>query len=240
LPEAVVKGGGLELDDQRLAFLHGLFEPVRALLSLGESQVSPCGGEFAHVTAAARLDQLPKDLAGQAMTITAIGGKITGMETYRRIVRNSKPAPKRTAETARAIYGTSVQGALLTTAPAPYSGIGVFAIDHRGEIAGGSTVSIAGQQMEAEVVEASVQVLEDCRVKPKEAPAAGPGRGIDKVMILDDGEDVQGSISREQPEETPSCRRCGSACRRSRGRWAGRVAPGDSRVATRSSTSSGP
>jgi len=140
----------------------------------------------------------------RAMTITGIMGKPTGTETYRRIVRNSQAVPRCTAETVRGTYGTAADGITLMTlpgqaqpVPAPQSGIGAFAIDGRGGITGGSTVSLSGELMEVELADASFQVMADCtgyilyRIKPKGAPAALPGRALDKVVIMDDGEEIR-------------------------------------------------
>jgi hypothetical protein len=140
----------------------------------------------------------------RAQTVTGIMGKPTGTETYRRIVRNSQIAPKCTAETVRGTYGTTVDGILLMSlpgqaqpVPVPYSGIGAFAIDGRGGITGSGTSSAAGELMEWEVPEGSLQVLADCtgylgyRVRLKGAPAALPGRAVDKIVILDDGEEIR-------------------------------------------------
>ena len=139
----------------------------------------------------------------RAMTVTDFPMKYTGVETHRRIVRNSQAAPRCTAETVRGTYGTAAEGIILKTVPgqtqpvpAPYSGIGAIAIDGRGGITGGSTASIAGELMESELADASLQVLPDCtgrisyRLRPKGAPAALPG-GISKVVILDNGDEIR-------------------------------------------------
>jgi hypothetical protein len=82
--------------------------------------------------------------------------------------------------------------------PAPYSGIGAFTIDGRGGITGGSTASTAGALAEVELADASVQVFADCtgyvtyRIKPKGAPAALPGHGIMKLVILENGDEIRG------------------------------------------------
>ena len=139
----------------------------------------------------------------RAMSVTDFPMKYTGVETHRRIVRNSQAAPRCTAETVRGTYGTAAEGIILKTVPgqtqpvpAPYSGIGAIAIDGRGGITGGSTASIAGELMESELADASLQVLPDCtgyisyRLRPKGAPAALPG-GISKVVILDNGDEIR-------------------------------------------------
>ena len=51
--------------------------------------------------------------------------------------------------------------------------------------------------MEWELVDGTLQLLEDCtgistyRVKPKGAPAPLPGRSVEKVIVLDDGEEIR-------------------------------------------------
>ena len=139
----------------------------------------------------------------RAMSVADFPMKYTGVETHRRIVRNSQAEPSCTAKTVRGTYGTAAEGIILKTVPgqtqpvpAPYSGIGVIAIDGEGGITGGSTASIAGELMESELADASLQVLPDCtglisyRLRPKGAPAALPG-GISKVVILDNGDEIR-------------------------------------------------
>ncbi len=141
----------------------------------------------------------------RAMSVTDFPLKYTGVETHRRIVRNSQAAPKCTAETVRGTYGIVAEGITLITVPgqtqpvpAPYSGIGAIAIDGRGGITGGSTASVAGGLGEVELADASLQVLADCtayaiyRVRPKGVPAALPSQGIMKLVILDNGEEIRG------------------------------------------------
>ena len=140
----------------------------------------------------------------RAMTVAGIMGKSVGTETYRRVVRNSKEAPKCTAETVRGTYGSAADGIVLATVPgqaqpvpAPYSGLGAFVIDGRGGLTGNGAASMAGQLMEWEMAENSIQVMEDCtayiryRVKPKGASAALPGESLDKWVILDGGEEIR-------------------------------------------------
>ena len=139
----------------------------------------------------------------RAMSVADFPMKYTGVETHRRIVRNSQAEPSCTAETVRGTYGTAAEGIILKAVPgqtqpvpAPYSGIGAIAIDGEGGITGGSTASIAGELMESELADASLQVLPDCtghisyRLRPKGAPAALPG-GISKVVILDNGDEIR-------------------------------------------------
>jgi hypothetical protein len=152
----------------------------------------------------------------RAMSVTGILGKYTGTETYRRIVRNSQAAPKCTAETVRGTYGIAADGITLMTVPgqaqpvpAPQSGIGTYAIDGRGGITGSGTSSVAGQLVESELADASLQVMADCtgymqyHLKLKGAPAALPGWGLDKVVILDDGEEIRSLIILGGPTGKP-------------------------------------
>jgi hypothetical protein len=141
----------------------------------------------------------------RAMSVTAFPFKYTGVETHRRIVRNSHAAPMCTAETVRGSYGAAAEGITLMTipgqalpAPAPYSGIGALAIDGRGGITGGNIASVAGGLAEMEFADASLQVFADCtgivayRMKPKGAAAALPGQGFMKFVILENGDEIRG------------------------------------------------
>lgn len=141
----------------------------------------------------------------RAMSVTDYPFKYTGVETHRRIIRNSRAAPTCTAETIRGTYGSAAEGITLIDipgqtqpVPAPYSGLGAFAIDGKGGITGGSTASIAGELAEVELADASLQVFADCtgyityRIRPKGAPAALPGQGIMKLVILENGEEIRG------------------------------------------------
>lgn len=139
----------------------------------------------------------------RAMSVTDFPMKYSGVETHRRIVRNSQAPPRCTAETVRGTYGGVAEGIVLKTVPgqaqlvpAPYAGIGALSIDGQGGITGGSIASIAGERMESDLVDASIQVLPDCtgyisyRLGPKGVPAALPG-GLAKVVILDNGDEIR-------------------------------------------------
>ena len=125
----------------------------------------------------------------RAMSVTDFPMKYTGVETHRRIVRDSQAAPRCTAETVRGTYGGVAEGIVLMTVPgqtqplpAPYSGIGALAIDGEGGVTGGSTASIAGEKMESELADASLQVFPDCtghlsyRLRPKRSAGGAAGR----------------------------------------------------------------
>jgi hypothetical protein len=139
----------------------------------------------------------------RGMTPMGQMGIPVGTEEYRRISRGWKGPPTCSLQTVRGTRALWYDGLILMTlpgmstpSPVPVSILGVGSMDTSGATSGGATFNVGGQLMDVEFVDSSIVVNPDCtgempwRGRIKGATEPMPGTGLDKIIVLDGGDEL--------------------------------------------------